>query len=256
MNTSAVKELLALVAKGDTSVDEAAAKLADLPFESLGYATVDHHRELRTGFPEVVYGAGKTKEQIVGIVQSIRRKGQNALVTRIAGEVANLVQVELSDEDQEKTVIDSVAQLLFVGEIKKGSCRGRVAVVSAGTSDIPVAEEAAKTLEFFGNEVFRVCDVGVAGLHRLLPYRHELEECEVVIVVAGMEGALPSVIGGLLSRPIIAVPTSVGQGTHFGGVTALLSMLNSCSSGITVVNIDNGFGAAYSASLINRTRES
>ena len=256
MNTSAVKELLALVAKGDTSVDEAVAKLADLPFESLGYATVDHHRELRTGFPEVVYGAGKTKEQIVGIVQSIRRKGQNALVTRIAGEVANLVQVELSDEDQEKTVIDSVAQLLFVGEIKKGSCRGRVAVVSAGTSDIPVAEEAAKTLEFFGNEVFRVCDVGVAGLHRLLPYRHELEECEVVIVVAGMEGALPSVIGGLLSRPIIAVPTSVGQGTHFGGVTALLSMLNSCSSGITVVNIDNGFGAAYSASLINRTRES
>ena len=242
------------MASGEASVDEAAAKLADLPFESLGYATVDHHRELRTGFPEVVYGAGKTKDQISGIVQSIRRQGQNALVTRVSVEIANQVKSELSEENREKTIIDPVAQLLFVGEIKKGECRGRVAVVSAGTSDIPVAEEAARTLEFFGNDVFRVCDVGVAGLHRLLPYRNQLEECEVVIVVAGMEGALPSVIGGLLSRPIIAVPTSVGQGTNFGGVTALLSMLNSCSSGITVVNIDNGFGAAYAASLINRQR--
>ena len=159
--------------------------------------------------------------------------------TRVSVEIANQVQSELSEEDREKTIIDPVAHF---------------AVVSAGTSDLPVAEEAAKTLEFFGNDVFRVCDVGVAGLHRLLPYRNQLEECEVVIVVAGMEGALPSVIGGLLSRPIIAVPTSVGQGTNFGGVTALLSMLNSCSSGITVVNIDNGFGAAYAASLINRQR--
>ena len=255
MNTLAIKELLELVARGDTSVDEAAAKLADLPFESLGYATVDHHRELRTGFPEVVYGAGKTKDQISGIVRSIRRQGQNALVTRVSVDVAEEVRAELSDADQTNTVIDPVAQLLFVGEVRKGECRGRVAVVSAGTSDLPVAEEAAKTLEFFGNEVFRVCDVGVAGLHRLLPFRNKLEECEVVIVVAGMEGALPSVLGGLLSRPMIAVPTSVGHGTNFGGVTALLSMLNSCSSGITVVNIDNGFGAAYAASLINRKRE-
>lgn len=247
--------LLQEVATGEKSVEDAVSRLSDLPFEDLGYASIDHHRELRTGFPEIIYGSGKTVEQIVGIVGSISTRQQNVLVTRVEEEKSKAVLALLPEALLPSASIEPVSKLLYVGAPPENKGRGTVAVVCAGTSDIPVFEEAARTAELLGNEVIRICDVGVAGLHRLLPHRTRLEEAEAVIVVAGMEGALPSVVGGLISRPIIAVPTSVGSGANFGGVTALLAMINSCASGITVVNIDNGFGAAYAASLINRKRE-
>ena len=254
MKLQSLKDLLEQVAAGQQSVDEAVNRLSDLPFEELGYATIDHHRELRTGFPEIVYGSGKTVEQIAGIIQSICDQSQNALVTRVDESKAQAIVEQLPENLIPSVSVEPVAKLLYVGGAPKNQGRGTIAVVCAGTSDIPVFEEAARTAEFLGNEVVRICDVGVAGLHRLLPHRERLDDAEAVIVVAGMEGALPSVVGGLISRPVIAVPTSVGSGANFGGVTALLAMLNSCASGITVVNIDNGFGAAYAASLINRKR--
>jgi len=251
-----LKTLLAGVATGQKTVEEAMRQLSDLPFEDLGFATVDHHRELRTGFPEIIYGAGKTTDQIASILEAITRHEQRALVTCVEESKAQTIIEHLSPENQKQASIEASARMLYVGDAPENRGRGTIAVVCAGTSDLPVFEEAAKTAELLGNEVIRLCDVGVAGLHRLLPHRARLESSEAVIVVAGMEGALPSVVAGLISRPVIAVPTSVGQGTSLGGMTALFAMLNSCASGVTVVNIDNGFGAGYAASLINRNRES
>jgi NCAIR mutase (PurE)-related protein len=223
-------------------------RLRDLPFKDLGYATVDHHRALRVGMPEVVFGSGKTFEQIEGIVAEIARAGQNALVTRIAAETGARLRERFPDLRHDP--VSRTALLATQPIAARG--RGPIAIVTAGTSDIPVAEEAAVTAQAFGNEVLRIFDVGVAGLHRLLSRRAQLDGASVIIVAAGMEGALASVVGGLVAVPVVAVPTSIGYGASFQGLAALLAMLNSCASGVTVVNIDNGFGAAYAATLMNR----
>lgn len=232
---------------GSLNGNEALQRLRSLPFEDLGFANVDHHRSLRQGFPEVVFGAGKTAEQVARIVDSMNKHDHNILVTRVHAE--HFVRVkELVPEAQFHEVARTIAVLKDDRIVGKGT----VMVVSAGTSDIPVAEEAVVTLKVMGNNVDVLYDVGVAGLHRLLDRRERLMQARCVIVVAGMEGALPSVVGGLVAAPVIAVPTSVGYGASFGGVAALLGMLNSCASNVSVVNIDNGFGAAVVASLINR----
>jgi len=248
VNRDAITTLLESVARGQTSVEQATVALRDLPFKDLGYANLDHHRALRVGIPEVVLGSGKTLEQIVGIVEELARGKQNALVTRVDAAVGK--QLEASIPGLRYDATSRTAQLVSQPIVQRGS--GPIAIVTAGTSDIPVAEEAAVTATLFGNEVQRVFDVGVAGLHRLLARRDVLDAASVIIVIAGMEGALASVVGGLVAKPVIAVPTSVGYGASFGGVAALLSMLNSCASNVTVVNIDNGFGAAYAATLMNR----
>jgi pyridinium-3,5-biscarboxylic acid mononucleotide synthase len=247
-----IKHLLEAVQGGSLSVDEAVQSLKDLPFENLGYAQIDHHRALRRGFPEVVLGGAKTTDQIHGILQALLAQGSTVLVTRLPADQA----LELQQRCQPIALqYHALARCLWYEPTQPRVLRGRgpIAVVCAGTSDIPVAEEAALTAELMGNVVDRLWDVGVSGLHRLLAHRDRLERAEVLIVVAGMEGALPSVVGGLVARPVIAVPTSVGYGAHFGGLTPLLSMLNSCSSGVTVVNIDNGFGAGFAAALMNRS---
>jgi hypothetical protein len=251
LDPKALKSLLDGVARGETGVADALARLRDLPFKDLGYANVDHHRALRVGIPEVVFGLGKSYEQIEGIVAEIERAGQNALVTRLSDDLGTQLRLRFPALAYDRL---SRTGLLVSTPIELRGL-GPIAVVSAGTSDIPVAEEAAVTAETFGNEVLRIFDVGVAGIHRLLDRRALLDTASVVIVVAGMEGALASVIGGMVAKPVIAVPTSVGYGASFGGITALLSMLNSCASGVTVVNIDNGFGAAYAATLMNRRGE-
>ncbi|MBI4822085.1 MAG: nickel pincer cofactor biosynthesis protein LarB [Deltaproteobacteria bacterium] len=256
MKPEDLRALLGDVARGNLGVEDAERRLATLPFESLGFAHVDHHRALRTGTPEVVFGPGKTADQISDIVAAIRKAGQTALVTRVDRAVAPKVRGFLPLEMAEEVTYDYVSRLLWVGPKSVDRGRGVIGVVSAGTADGPVSEEAALTAEIFGNRVMRVRDVGVAGVHRLLAHRDVLESCEVLIVVAGMEGALPSVLAGLVSRPVIAVPTSIGAGASFGGLAALLAMLNSCAPGVTVVNIDNGFGAAVAASTINRERVS
>ena len=248
--------LLVDVAKGTTGVEEAKQALAGLPFQDLGFARLDHHRHLRTGLPEVVYGPGKTADEIVAIVEAFRSQGQTALVTRLDADKAQLVQARLSAAVRDESRYEARARLFVAGPPLTARCRGHIAVVSAGTADGPVAEEAAITTEIFGHPVRRISDVGVAGLHRILSVRTELEAAEVVIVVAGMEGALPSVVKGLITRPVIGVPTSVGFGANFEGVSALLGMLASCTPGMTVVNIDNGFGAAYAAMLMNMDRGS
>jgi hypothetical protein len=253
MKPDDVKSLLERVAAQETSVADALAQLSTLPFEDLGFARVDHHRALRTGFPEVVFGPGKTPDEIAQICRSIYARGQTALVTRIEEERSKAVLSYAGDLALHAR-IDKLSRFLIFGDDMPKRGRGRIAVVSAGTSDRPVAEEAARTAEIFGNEVVRVVDVGVAGLHRLLAQRATLEAAEVVVVVAGMEGALPSVVSGLISRPLIAVPTSIGVGASFGGIAALLSMLNACAPGVMVVNIDNGFSAGFAASLINAPR--
>jgi NCAIR mutase (PurE)-related protein len=248
MDETTIKTILDEVSSGDRSVDDALEQLRDLPFKELGYATVDHHRGLRQGFPEVVLGSCKTPEQIAGIVAELGRGGGNVLVTRVeAGPAAETLALagELEYHEQARAMVLRQAEVQPRG-------RGTVAVVTAGTGDIPVAEEACLTAELMGNTVDRLYDVGVAGIHRVLHRREQLASAAVVIVVAGMEGALASVVGGLVPVPVIAVPTSVGYGASFGGVAALLGMLNSCAAGVAVVNIDNGFGAAYVASLINR----
>lgn len=250
-----LRALLDRVAAGDSSVDEAAEALSTLPFEDLGYARVDHHRQLRTGIPEVVFGQSKTPAQIAGVLAAIRARRQPAIVTRVGAAAAKQVLAELGALGIDDVVYEPTPRLMWTGPALSERGRGQIAVVSAGTSDLPVAEEAARTAELLGHPVLRRVDVGVAGLHRLLPTRDELEACEVVIVVAGMEGALPSVVKGLISRPVIAVPTSVGFGVSVGGFAALAGMLSSCAAGITVVNIDNGFGAGYAAALINARRE-
>lgn len=246
MEQTAWKALLQAVADGTMTVDEAAERWKIAPFEELGYAKIDHHRAQRQGTAEVIYGAGKTPEQIIGIISAMLRAGQRAvLITRLSPEAAEQIgQVHPLD-------YRPMGQLGIVGPMPEPDGVGTVIVASAGTSDMNVAEEAAVTAEFLGNRVTRLYDVGVAGIHRLLAHAEELTQARVVVSVAGMEGALTSVIGGLVSCPVIGVPTSVGYGAAFGGVAALLSMLNSCASGVSVVNIDNGFGAGFLASRIN-----
>jgi len=250
MNRSALRVLLDEVRNGTVSPEIAEARLHDVmarsPFEDLGFARVDHHRALRKGFPEVVFGPGKTPEQIAAISERIVSRGDSLLVTRTTAEAFAAVAAQVP-----AAVFHELARAVSFsqGEVTPG--RGVILVAAAGTSDLPVAEEAAVTAELMGNEVDRLYDVGVAGLHRLLAARERLTKARVVVTVAGMEGALPSVIGGLVSVPVVAVPTSVGYGASFQGLTALLAMLNSCAMGVAVVNIDNGFGAAAIASAIN-----
>lgn len=248
MDPERLKSLLQAVRAGATSPDEALDALKNLPFDDLGFAKVDHHRQLRTGFPEVIFGEGKSAGQIVRIAAAILARHQNVLVTRIdAAKAAALMEAFPQAEHIEEARCARV-----VVRPPENLGRGSIAVVAAGTSDIGVAEEAALTAELMGNDVRRVHDVGVAGIHRLFAHRHLIAEASVVVVVAGMEGALPSVVAGLVDRPVIAVPTSIGYGASFGGLAALLAMLNSCAAGVTVVNIDNGFGAGVAASLMNR----
>lgn len=244
-----VKELLLAVQKGELSAEEALRKLRLKPFEDLGYAKPDIHRQLRQGVPEVIYGAGKTPEQMIGILDALAANGQEpVLITRLSGEAAELIQ------KKHPMVYYPDARIGRLGRIPEPDGIGAIAIVTGGTSDLPVAEEAARTAEAFGNSVLRIYDVGVAGLHRLLSHMEELLSASVIICIAGMEGALASVVGGLVECPVIAVPTSVGYGAAFEGLAALLSMLNSCASGVSVVNIDNGFGAAYQASRINHMK--
>lgn len=247
MDPRDLETLLQQVREGSLTPAAAAERLKTLPYEDLGFAKVDHHRALRRGFPEAVFGAGKTPEQILAIVDRIVARGQSVLVTRTGSDVHELVRARHA-----AATWSAAARLIGVAVRTPEPLPGRVAVVCAGTSDVPVAEEAALTAEFHGASVDRVHDVGVAGLHRLLDRTATLREASVVIVAAGMEGALPSVVGGLVDAPVIAVPTSVGYGASFQGLAALLAMLNSCASGVAVVNIDNGFGAGYLASLMLR----
>ena len=240
-----IKEMLHQVRDGALSVEEAEKQLKNLPYEDLGYAKVDHHRALRQGVPEVIFGSGKTPGQIVGITRSMLARGSGVLITRLSPEAAEAVAAEI------EISYDPVSRIAFAGERPAPDTGGRIVVATGGTSDIPVAEEAAVTAESLGNPVERLYDVGVAGLHRLLARLDVLMSARVVIAVAGMEGALASVIGGLCDCPVIAVPTSIGYGACFHGLSSLLSMLNSCASGVSVVNIDNGFGAGYLASMIN-----
>ena len=245
MNTD-IKALLQAVQDGSVCVDDALLQLKTQPFADLGYAKVDLHRKVRQGANEVIYGAGKTPEQIIGILDAMAKSGQkNVLITRLDKEKAKIITEKVSLTYYEN------AQLAVAGQMAAPSGLGKIVVATGGTSDIPVAEEAALTAEFLGNSVVRLYDVGVAGIHRLLNHSEELMGASVVIAIAGMEGALASVVGGLVDCPVIAVPTSVGYGAAFGGLAALLSMLNSCASGVSVVNIDNGFGAGYLASMIN-----
>lgn len=249
MERNAIKKILEEVSNGTLSVENALSELKQTPFEDLGFAKVDHHRGLLQGVSEVIYGAGKTPEQIYQITESLMARGnRSVLITRMTQEAAEHLSA-LPDFKY-----DPISKVGTVGQLPKDSGNGYVVVASGGTSDQPVAEEAALTLEALGNRVVRLYDVGVAGLHRLLSYQKEIMGARCIIAVAGMEGALASVIGGLSDCPVIAVPTSVGYGASFGGVSALLSMLNSCASGVSVVNIDNGFGAGYIASMINHLK--
>jgi NCAIR mutase (PurE)-related protein len=247
MDQDQLRALLEEVRAGAVEIDTALDRLRHMPFEDLGFAKVDHHRALRHGMPEVVFGLGKTADQISSIAASLLAKAQNVLLTRLTAEVAERLQREHTGGEYFPA---SGALRFWRDRSVRG--KGKIAVVCAGTSDLPVTEEAEVTAEVMGNEVDAIHDVGIAGIHRLMHHRERLCEARVVIVCAGMEGALPSVIGGLVMAPVIAVPTSVGYGASFHGLAALLGMLNSCASNVTVVNIDNGFGAGYAASLINR----
>ena len=243
---SDIRNILEGVSDGTVSIDEALLKLKMKPFEDIGYAKVDMHRKLRQGAAEVIYGAGKTPEQIIGIADAMLKNGQKTiLITRLSAEAAEIVSAAHPLQYHQD------ARCGVIGEIPAPSGIGKIVVATGGTSDIPVAEEAALTAEVHGNEVVRLYDVGVAGLHRTLAHLDEIMSASVIVAIAGMEGALASVIGGLADCPVIAVPTSVGYGASFNGLSALLSMLNSCASGVSVVNIDNGFGAGYLASMIN-----
>ncbi len=250
MDLKELERLLTAHKLGELEIGAAAQQIKNLNYEDIGYARVDHGRNARQGFPEVVFGAGKERSQLVGIVERLVQRSPNVLVTRTDeaafGEVRNIV----TDAEWHAT-----ARLIRIQRDRTELGIGPIAVVTAGTSDIPIAEEAALTAEAMGNRVQRIWDVGVAGIHRVLAERNLLQGARVIVVAAGMEGALPSVVGGLVSVPVVAVPTSIGYGASFGGVAALLGMLNSCSSNVTVVNIDNGFGAGFVASLINRKWE-
>ncbi len=241
-----IRNLLENVSNGSVSVDEALLKLKAKPFEDIGYAKVDMHRKIRQGVAEVIYGAGKTPEQIIGIAETMQRNGQNLiLITRLSEETAKVVGAAHPMEYYKE------ARCGVIGQLPEPDGLGKVVIATGGTSDVPVAEEAALTAAVLGNEVVRLYDVGVAGLHRTLAHLDDIMDASVIVAIAGMEGALASVIGGLADCPVIAVPTSVGYGASFHGLSALLSMLNSCASGVSVVNIDNGFGAGYLASMIN-----
>ena len=248
MNIDALQGLLDAVAAGTTPVAEAITKLKHLSFENLNYAHIDHHRSLRKGFPEVIFGEGKSSDQICGIMQKMTPQEYIVLVTRVDSQKAADVLTRFPKAVYHKDARMIIHQKLAPPQVG----RGTILVITAGTSDIPVAQEASLTASAMGNKVESIFDVGVAGLHRLFNYRGLIEKATVIIVVAGMEGALPSVVAGLVDRPVIAVPTSVGYGVSLGGLTALFGMLNSCSSNIAVVNIDNGFGAGYMAAIINR----
>jgi pyridinium-3,5-biscarboxylic acid mononucleotide synthase len=247
MNQATLIELLAEVQRGTLTPEQASARLATLPFEDLGFAKIDHHRSLRAGLPEVIFAAGKTPAQNATIFARMAATGVDVLATRADDATAGAVLAAVPAAHYNQT-----ARTLTLRQSVPKDPLGNVAVLCAGTSDLPIAEEAAVTAELFGTHVNRIYDVGVAGLHRLLAHRESLAQANVVIVCAGMEGALPSVVGGLVAVPVIAVPTSVGYGASFSGAAALLGMLNSCSPNVTVVNIDNGFGAAYTATLIAR----
>ncbi|RLB77606.1 MAG: nickel pincer cofactor biosynthesis protein LarB [Deltaproteobacteria bacterium] len=247
MNSDTLKKILASVSSGKTSIDEAITSLKHLSVEDIGYAQIDHHRSLRKGFPEVIFGQNKTTDQIIGIMERMIQWEKIILVTRIDEDKADVVLSKFPSAEYHN---DAKMICLCQGSIPV-SGKGNLLVISAGTSDIPVAKEAYLTAKAMGNPVEAIYDVGVAGIHRLFRHKEKIEDATVLIVVAGMEGALPSVVAGLVDRPVIAVPTSVGYGSSFGGLTALFSMLNSCSSNIAVVNIDNGFGAGYMASIIN-----
>ena len=246
MDRKELQELLTRVSEGRVTPDEAMLRIKTEPYKDMGFAKLDTHRGIRQGASEVIYGAGKTKEQIRAIAgEMVREKEKTVLITRMSREAADYVSEELP------LIYDEASRIGIVGELPPKDGKGKIIVATGGTSDIPVAEEAALTAEVYGNEVLRLYDVGVAGIHRLMRHMEDIMSARVIIAIAGMEGALASVIGGMADCPVIAVPTSVGYGANFGGLSALLSMLNSCASGISVVNIDNGFGAGYLASMIN-----
>jgi NCAIR mutase (PurE)-related protein len=249
MDPQLLRQILLDIKDGKMSVEEGMEKLKDLPFKELGIACIDHHRPVRKGYPEVIFGEGKESEEIVSIIEEMKRKKENILVTRISDKKAR----KIKSFYPEATYHKKARALTLINTPIKSSGKGTVLVVCAGTSDLPVAEEAFVTAKFLGNPVEKIYDVGVAGIHRLFNHIDKLRKASVIIAVAGMEGALPSVIAGLVESPVIAVPTSVGYGASFSGLSALLAMLNSCAPGIAVVNIDNGFGAAYISTLINRT---
>jgi len=248
LDQDSLKGLLDRVSQGKTTVEDALERLKTLPFEDLGFACIDHHRSLRRGLSEVIFGERKEVADILSIMERMIGQEENILVTRLSTDKAG----EILDRFPESRFHERAKSLTLIRRPKKTSGRGKILVMSAGTSDIPVAEEAAITAGFMGNEVDTIYDVGVSGLHRVLDNRERIMKASVIVAVAGMEGALPSVVGGLVDRPVIAVPTSVGYGASFNGIAALLGMLNSCAAGVTVVNIDNGFGAGYAASVINR----
>jgi pyridinium-3,5-biscarboxylic acid mononucleotide synthase len=247
MNRAQIEALLTDVSQGNKSVEEAMERLRGLPFEDLGFAKLDHHRALRTGMPEVIFASGKTPGQVAAIFARMAQAGGNVLATRVTPECFDAVVAE-----EPRAVYHATARATTLSQADPIAGKGTVAVVCAGTSDLPIAEEAAVTARLMGNTVELIADVGVAGIHRLLAQRTSLQSARVLIVCAGMEGALPTVVGGLVNAPVIAVPTSVGYGASFGGVAALLGMLNTCTPNVCVVNIDNGFGAACIATLINR----
>lgn len=247
MDLAYIKEILNGVKNGDVDVDEAVGKFKNLPFEDLDFAKVDHHRNLRNGYPEVIYCQGKTPFQVKKIVESLMRSNNNILATRAEREVYEAVK-EITDD----SFYHEMAKVIVVKQREIAKMHSKCAVVSAGTSDMSVAEEAAITAETLGCRVDRIYDVGVAGIHRLFANMERLNTANVIVVVAGMEGALASVVGGMVDKPVVAVPTSIGYGASFGGLSALLTMLNSCASGVAVVNIDNGFGAGYYAATILR----
>ncbi|MCU0460630.1 MAG: nickel pincer cofactor biosynthesis protein LarB [Bacteroidales bacterium] len=249
MTGKEIEKLLNEVKKGIISVDKAYEMLKNFPYSDLGFARIDHHREMRTGYPEIVYCAGKTIKQVSEIFRVMIKKENNVIGTRAGSEMYDAVKKITA-----KAVYYPEARIISVQKKRPETPKTKIAVITAGTSDIPVAEEAAVTAELLGNKVVRIYDAGVAGIHRLVDKLPEIRSCRVIIVIAGMEGALASVVGGLVDIPVIAVPTSVGYGASFGGISALLAMLTSCSAGVTVVNIDNGFGAGFSASMINRMK--
>jgi hypothetical protein len=249
MNPKEVEKLLTDVKKGATSIPDALEVLKNFPYTDLGFARIDHHREMRTGYPEIIYCAGKSVEQVREIFRVMAEKENNVIGTRATEEMFNAIQRVIPD-----AIYFPIARIVSLQKIKPESPESRIAIITAGTSDMPVAEEAAITAELLGNKILRIYDAGVAGIHRLVDKLPEIRNCRVVIVIAGMEGALASVVGGLVDKPVIAVPTSVGYGANFGGISALLAMLTSCSTGVTVVNIDNGFGAGFAASMINKIK--
>ncbi|HJX70303.1 MAG TPA: nickel pincer cofactor biosynthesis protein LarB [Bacteroidales bacterium] len=247
MNPEELRQLFTSVRNGEIGIDDAVKKLKDFSFTDLGHTKIDNHRELRTGYPEVIFCSGKTVEQVTDIIRQMLTRNNNVLATRATDEMYKAVKKICAEAE-----FHSLARTIVIRRTKEKLTETTIAIVTAGTSDMPVAEEAAVTAELFGNRVLRVFDVGVAGIHRLYDKLPEIRSAKVIVVVAGMEGALPSIVGGLVDKPVIAVPTSIGYGANFHGLSALLGMLTSCASGVSVVNIDNGFGAGYMASMINK----